>query len=142
MGKKIDDYYYSYFRTKVGIVADLGTLQRINKLIGSGMVRELAFTGEPLNAERALNCSFVNNVYPDKSTLLNEARNLAKQINSNSPLVVQGTKHIINFSEEHSIDEGLAYVALWNCSFLKSDDLTEAMMSYMQKRPPKFRNKL
>ena len=126
----------------MGIVADLGTLQRINKLIGSGIVRELAFTSDDLTSSRALQCNFVNHVYNDKEIMLTEARNLAIKINSNSPLVVQGTKHIINFSEEHSIDEGLLHVALWNTSFLQSDDLIEAVMSYLQKRHPVFKNRL
>jgi len=70
------------------------------------------------------------------------AQKMAVTIASNSPLIVQATKHIMNYAEEHSIDDGLDYVKLWNSAFLKSDDLTEAFMAFMEKRKPVFKNKL
>ena len=123
-------------------MADLGTLQRMSKLVGSGISRELALSSEPMNAERALQVQFINRMYDDKDALLAGARQLARSINANSPLVVQGTKLIINFSEEHTLDEGLLHVALWNSAFLHSDDLIEAVSAHLQKRTPLFRNRL
>jgi enoyl-CoA hydratase/carnithine racemase len=67
---------------------------------------------------------------------------MASTIASHSPLVVQGTKKVLNYSDEHSLEDGLEYVALWNTSFLRSEDLTEAVTSFISKQPPKFRNKL
>jgi len=126
----------------MAIVADLGTLQRISRIVGTGIARELAFTSNPINAQRALSCGLVNNVFPDKEKLLEGARQMAQTIASNSPLVVQGTKQVLNYSEDHSIADSLEYVALWNTGFLQSDDLTEAATSFFTKSTPKFRNRL
>jgi len=136
------DATFSVLETKMAIVADLGTLQRLSKIVGSGIAREMAFTAAPLNAQRALNVGFVNHVFGDKEELLTAARKMANEIAGHSPLVVQGTKKVLNFSEEHSLEDGLEYVALWNTSFLQSEDLTEAVTSFMSKQPPKFRNRL
>jgi enoyl-CoA hydratase len=81
-------------------------------------------------------------VYDDVDSLVAGARQLASSIARNSPIVVQGTKAVLRYSEEHSLDDGKQFVAVWNAAFLRSDDLTEAMMAFMQKRPPKFRNRL
>ncbi len=133
------DATFSIQETKIAIVADLGTLQRISRVVGRGIAREMAFTGRRLSAQRALRCGLVNEVYPDKESLLAGARELAKEIAANSPLAVQGTKTVLNYSEEHTIEEGLDFVAQWNASFLHSHDLTEAVTAFLQKRPPVFK---
>lgn len=137
-----EDATFSIAETKMAIVADLGTLQRISRIVGTGIAREMAFTSNPINAQRALSCGLVNNVFQDKEKLLEGARHMAQTIANNSPLVVQGTKQVLNYSEEHSTADSLEYVALWNTSFLQSDDLTEAATSFFTKAPPKFRNRL
>jgi len=134
--------FFSVKETQVGIVADLGTLQRLSKLIGTGFARELAFTSDEMSADRALQCGLVNSVYENRDQMLEAGRSMANRIASLSPLVVQGTKITLNYAEEHSIEDGLFQVALWNTAFLRSDDVGEAVMSFMQKRPPKFRNRL
>lgn len=128
--------------TKLAIVADLGTLQRLPKLIGKGLAREMCLTGEKVDAQRALRYHLVNEVYANKEQLLEKARSLAATIASNSPLVVQATKLVLNYAEEHSIADGLEHIALFNSAFLLSDDLQEALMSFMEKRKPIFRNNL
>jgi enoyl-CoA hydratase len=70
--------------------------------------------------------------------MLEGARELARDIAANSPLAVQGTKTVMNYSDEHGTDEGLEYVAQWNSAFIRSDDLTEAMNAFIEKRDPKF----
>eukprot|EP01097_Dermamoeba_algensis_P005851 TRINITY_DN368_c0_g1_i1.p1 TRINITY_DN368_c0_g1~~TRINITY_DN368_c0_g1_i1.p1 ORF type:complete len:227 (+),score=49.48 TRINITY_DN368_c0_g1_i1:202-882(+) len=137
-----EDAMFAVQETKVGIVADLGTLQRISRAVGSSFAREMAFTGEKINAERALRAGLVSKVYKTKDELLNGAREMAKTIANNSPLVVQGTKLVLNYSDEHTIQEGLDYVALWNSSFIFSEDLTRAVTSFMEKKPPTFRSML
>ncbi|RMF20828.1 MAG: crotonase/enoyl-CoA hydratase family protein [Deltaproteobacteria bacterium] len=132
------DASFSIYETKIAIVADVGTLQRITAIIGKGMAREMAYTGAFVDAERALACGLVNRVYPDREALLAGARELAAEIASNSPLAVQGTKMVLNYSDEHTTDEGLEYVAQWNSSFFRSNDVVEAMSAFMEKRPPKF----
>eukprot|EP01121_Diplochlamys_sp_Union-15-3_P000078 TRINITY_DN1006_c0_g1_i1.p1 TRINITY_DN1006_c0_g1~~TRINITY_DN1006_c0_g1_i1.p1 ORF type:complete len:125 (+),score=29.33 TRINITY_DN1006_c0_g1_i1:140-514(+) len=124
------------------MVADIGTLQRLGRVIGKGIAREMAFTGEPLGSERAYHFGLVNTVYPDKEKLLAGARALAQKIASNSSLVVQGTKLTMNYADEHSVEDSLNQVALWNTAFIKSPDLMEATLAFFEKRKPVFKSKL
>jgi enoyl-CoA hydratase len=133
------DASFAIYETKIAIVADVGTLQRITPIVGKGMAREMAYTGDFLPAERALRCGLVNEVYPDKDALLAAARRIAADIAANSPLAVQGTKAVLNYSDEHSVEEGLEYVAQWNSSFLMSNDVTEAITAFIEKRRPDFK---
>ncbi len=130
---------FSIHETKIAIVADVGTLQRITGVVGKGFAREMAYTGKRITAERALRSGLVNEVYENKDELLAAAREMASDIAANSPLAVQGTKRVLQYSEEHSLEDGLEYVAQWNSSFLRSNDLIEAMQAFMQKRPPVFK---
>lgn len=132
------DATFAIHETKIAIVADVGTLQRITGIVGKGMAREMAYTGKRLTADRALRCGFVNEVYEDKEQLLEGAREMAAEIAANSPLAVQGTKAVLQYSEEHTTQEGLEYVAQWNTSFLQSEDLKEAINAFMEKRKPEF----
>lgn len=136
------DSTYSIRETKLAIVADLGTLQRIQRVVGKGFAREMAFTGSDYDAKTLYQHGFLNHVYESHEECLKAARTMAANIASNSPLVVQGTKYMLNYAEEHTTDDGLMHVALWNSALIKSEDLTEAVMSYMEKRKPKFINKL
>ncbi len=103
------------------------------------MAREMALTGRFIDAERALSCRLVNEVLADKEALLAAARTMADEIAGNSPMAVQGVKAVLNFSDEHSVAEGLEYVAQWNSSFLQSNDVTEAVSAFLEKRQPNFR---
>lgn len=132
------DATFAIQETKLALVADIGTLQRITGIVGKGIARELAYTGKQIDAERAERCGLVNTVYPDQESLLAGARAMAEEIAANSPLAVQGTKQVLQYSEEHSIEEGLEHVAQWNASYLHSQDLKEAMTAFMEKRPPVF----
>ena len=132
------DATFSIHETKIAIVADIGTLQRVTAIVGKGMAREMAFTGKRVTADRALRCGLVNDVFPDQESLLAGAREMAREIAANSPLAVQGTKQVLQYSEKHSIEEGLEYVARWNSSLLHSRDLKEAMTAFMEKREPEF----
>jgi len=136
------DAAFSVRETKLALVADLGTMQRLPKIIGKGLAREMAYTGERMDAQKALRSHLVNDVFADKEKLLEGARALAKTIAGNSPLVVQATKMVINYAEEHSIADGLEQIALFNTAFLQSEDLQEALVSFMEKRRPIFRNNL
>jgi enoyl-CoA hydratase len=133
-----EDAEFSIFETKIAIVADVGTLQRITAIVGKGMAREMAFTGGFFGADRALATGLVNRVYADKDRMLEGARATATEIAANSPLTVQGVKQVLNYSDEHTTDEGLDHVAHWNSSFMRSDDLAEAMQAFAEKRPPRF----
>ena len=134
-----EDASFSIYETKIAIVADVGTLQRITPIVGKGMAREMAYTGKFIAANRALASGLVNAVYPEKEALLAAARAMAEEIAANSPLAVQGAKVVLNYSEQHAIEEGLEHVAQWNSSFLMSNDIVEAIQAFVEKRPPEFK---
>jgi enoyl-CoA hydratase len=132
------DTMFSVRETKIAIVADLGSLQRLPKIINAGHLAELAYTGKDVNAARALEIGLVNAVYDNGAELFAGARALALEIAQNSPLAVQGTKAVLRANDGRSVDEGLEFVARWNTMYLQSNDLREAMMAFMEKRPPVF----
>jgi enoyl-CoA hydratase len=133
-----NDVKFSVRETKVAIVADLGSLQRLPKIISAGHLAELAYTGKDIDAQRALAIGLVNAVYENRDETLAGAQALALEIAQNSPLAVQGTKAVLAANDGRSIDEGLEFVARWNTMYLQSNDLREAMMAFMEKRPPIF----
>jgi len=129
---------FSVRETKIAIVADVGSLQRLPAIIGKGHVAELALTGKDITAERAEAIGLVNHVSADPEALLADALAMADEIAANSPLAVQGTKAVLAACEDRSVPDGLDYVATWNSAFLASDDLAEAMAAFMEKRPANF----
>jgi enoyl-CoA hydratase len=133
------DARFSLREVKVAIVADLGSLQRLPRIIGEGHTRELAFTGKDISAARALQIGLVSEVYESVDLLLEGARSLARAIADNPPLVVQGIKRVMNYCADKSVADGLGYVAVWNSAFLQSADLAEAMMAFRERREPRFK---
>jgi enoyl-CoA hydratase len=133
------DAVFSVRETKIAMVADVGTLQRLPRVIGDGPARELIFTGRDIDARRALAIGLVNEVLPDAASVQAHALELAREIAANSPLAVQGSKQVLGFAARREVDLALDYVAVWNSAFLHSDDLTEAMTAFMQRRAPAFR---
>ncbi|HEY1827424.1 MAG TPA: crotonase/enoyl-CoA hydratase family protein [Acidimicrobiales bacterium] len=132
------DAVFSVREAKVAIVADLGSLQRLPSILNAGHLAELAFTGKDISAERAKEIGLVNDVAADGDGVLKAAYELAGEIAANSPIAVQGTKAVLAANEGKTVAEGLDYVATWNAGMLASNDLTEAMMAFMEKRAPKF----
>ncbi len=130
---------FSVREAKVAIVADMGSLARLPRIIGHGHTRELAFTGRDIDAERALRIGLVNDVYEDEAALLAAARKLAREIADNPAVVVQGIKQVLDFGEATTVAEANRFVAVWNAAFLASTDLGEAFQAFMERRPPKFR---
>ena len=132
------DAVFSVREAKMAIVADLGSLQRLPAIIGAGHVAELAFTGKDISAERAKEIGLVNDLAADADGVHKAAHALALEIAANSPIAVQGTKAVLAANEGRTVAEGLDYVATWNAGMLASDDLTEAVTAFMEKRAPKF----
>ena len=132
------DAKFSVRETKVAIVADLGSLQRLPRIINAGHLAELAYTGKDIDARRALAIGLVSDVFDSRDDLLDGARALALEIAQNSPLAVQGTKAVLAQNDRRAIDDGLEFVARWNTMYLQSNDLREAMTAFMEKRPPIF----
>src|SRR5450631_727118 len=132
------DAVFSVREAKVAIVADLGSLQRLPAIIGAGHLAELAFTGKDIDAARAKEIGLVNEVAADAGAVQAAAAELAGEIAANSPIAVQGTKSVLAANDGRTVAEGLDYVATWNAGMLASDDLVEAMMAFMERRPPNF----
>ena len=128
------DVAFSVFETRIAIVADVGTLQRLTPIVGKGMAREMAFTGANVGADRALRTGLVNDVFDDADALLAGARALADSIAANSPIAVQGTKRVMDYSDAHGVEAGLEFVAHWNTARLQSNDLAEALTAFLEKR--------
>jgi enoyl-CoA hydratase len=133
-----DDARFSIRETRMAMVADLGTLQRIRDIVPEGHVAELVYTGKDIPAGRAAEIGLVNRVLDDREMLQDAAREMAEQIASNSPLAVEGAKHVLRASRDQSVEEGLDYVALWNTAFLPSEDLSEAVHAFVEGRDPSF----
>ena len=134
------DAFFCIQEVNIGMAADIGTLQRLPRVIPEGKVRELAYTGRRMPADEALETGLVNKVYESQEDLVSGLKEMAAVIASKSPLAVYGTKAILNFSRDHTIAEGLEYNALWSGAMLPQEDMAEAMMSNMEKRDPEFKD--
>lgn len=132
------DAQFSIKEIDMGMAADVGTLQRMPRLIGDGMLRELAYTGRIVDADEALRIGLVNRVFPDQQTLLQGVTDLARQIAQKSPLAVRGTKEMIRYMRDHRVDDGLEYIATWNAAMLQAPDLKVAMAAHLSKQKPDF----
>lgn len=132
------DAKFSVREVKVGMVADLGSLQRLPLIVGEGHARELALTGKNVDAAHALRIGLVNSVHETAEATLRAAREIAEEIARNSPLVVRGIKGVMNERTRASVEAGLRHVAKHNAAFLPSRDLGEAFAAFAEKRAPKF----
>lgn len=133
-----EDAQFSIKEIDIGMAADVGTLQRLPRIIGDGMLRELAYTGRNFGAEEARSIGLVNRIYSDKDALLEGVLDIARDIASKSPIAIAGTKEMISYMRDHRIDDGLEYVATWNAAMLQSTDLRVAMAAHMSKQKPEF----
>ncbi len=132
------DAKFSVREVKVAMVADIGSLQRLPRIIGEGHTRELAFTGKNIDAARALRIGLVNDTFETHDDLFSGAQSLAMEIAENSPLVVNGIKRVMNACDGKSIADGLHLVAQHNAACLPSTDLAEALAAFAEKRPARF----
>jgi enoyl-CoA hydratase len=128
------DAYFSIREIDIGMTADVGTLQRLPKIIPDGVVRELAYTGRDMGAQEARDVGFVNQVFEDKETMMREVTRIARDIASKSPLAVRGSKEMLLYSRDHSVAEGLNYIATWNAGMLSQADLQAGVQAQMEKK--------
>ncbi len=134
------DSIFSIRETKIGIVADVGTLQRLPKVVTAGHVAELAYTGKDIDAARAEKIGLVNDVYEDFDSTYQAAFDMATEIANNAPLAVRGTKFVLSQSENLTTEQSLLLNGIWTMiTTLNSNDLKEAMSAFMEKRPPTFK---
>ena len=130
-----DDAFFVIKEIDLALTADVGTLQRLPHLIGHGQANELALTGRKLGAAEAANMGLVNRVFETSQELLAEVRALAAQIAAKSPLAVRGTKEMLLYSRDHSVEDGLNYVATWNGAMLHVEEITKAAMAKGERVP-------
>ncbi len=133
-----EDAYFTIKEIDLGMVADMGTLQRLPKIIAPGMAAEMAYTGRKIFGEEAKDIGLVNHYYDSRETLIDEVLKIAGTIASKSPLSVRGTKEMLRYTRDHSVDDALNYMSTWNAAMFLSDDLTEAFKATMEKRTPHF----
>lgn len=132
------DCFFTIQEINIGIVADVGTLQRIPHLLPQGIVRELAYTGRRFGAAEAARYGFVNAIASTHAEAITAGEVLAREIASKSPVAMMGTKAVLNRGRDQTIEAGLDYVGVWNAAFLAGDDFVEAMTAQMQKRAATF----
>ncbi|KAE8294920.1 Delta(3,5)-Delta(2,4)-dienoyl-CoA isomerase, mitochondrial [Larimichthys crocea] len=122
----------------IGLAADVGTLQRLPKVIGSrSLVNELALTARKMFADEARSSGLVSRVFADKEAMMAGALEMAGEIAARSPVAVQGTKINLIYSRDHSVTEGLDYMATWNMSMLQTQDVMKSAQAAMEKKSPK-----
>lgn len=134
------DAWFSIKEIDIGMTADVGTLQRLPKLIGEGMARELAYTARKVDAAEAKDIRLVNRVFETPEALREGVRAIAAEIAAKAPLAVRGVKEMITYARDHSVADGLNYIATWNAAMLMSADLQAAMMAGMSKTTPVFKD--
>jgi enoyl-CoA hydratase len=132
------DAQFAVQETRIAMVADLGALTWLPRILGRGLAREMAFTGAPVGAERALAAGLVNAVFADREALLAGARALAADIARNAPFVVGAVKQLMDAGEAAAEAAELDRVALWNASFFFSADLEEAHRAGAERREPRW----
>ena len=121
------DSFFGIEEIHIGMAADVGTLQRLPKLIPPGIVRELAYTGRRFTAEEAHGWGLCNTLVEDRAALLDAAMELARDIAAKSPLAIAGIKQAANYARDHSVAEGLEQIATWNAGMLRPEDLNAAL---------------
>ncbi len=132
------DAYFSVKETQLGMTADLGTLQRLPRLIPMGLAKELAYTGRDLTSAQALQAGFVNNVYDDRDALMEGVTQIAQDIASQSPMAVAGTKKMINYAADHSVADSLNFMATWQAGMFQMEDVQTAMQARQNKQTPQY----
>jgi len=134
------DAFFIIEEINVGLAADIGTLQRLPKIIPAGIAREWAMMGEKVSADRAKEVGLVSSLHDNQEGMLESAFEIAEKLASKTPLAMWVTKEVLNYSRDHSVKEGLDNVNLWNAATLHKEDVMTTMMSRMQKKKPEYKN--
>ncbi len=133
------DGQFGVRETRIGLVADVGTLQRLPKIVGAGHVAELAYTGKDIDAARAEKIGLLNDVYDSFDSAYDAGMAMANSIAANPPMAVRGTKFILQQSEDLTTEQSLLLNGLFTLmTSLKSNDMQESMHAFMEKRPPNY----
>jgi enoyl-CoA hydratase len=132
------DAFFCIQEINIGMTADVGTFPRLPHILPQGLVRELAYTGRRLQADEARTAGLVNNVYDDHEALLAGVMDVAEEIAARSPLAVWGSKEMLNYARDHTIADGLDYIATWQTGMFQPSDMAEAFTAKREKREANF----
>ena len=132
------DAFFCIQEINIGITADVGTLQRLPKIIPEGIARELAYTGDRMPAQRALEVGLVNQVFDDHDALVQGTLEIAARIATHSPLAIWGTKEAINYSRDHSVADSLRHIAGWQSGMFVGTDMAEEFVAKAEGRAARF----
>ena len=132
------DAFFCVQEINIGMTADVGTLQRLPKLIPEGVARELAYTGDRMPAARAKEVGLVNEVFGDHESLVAGVLEIAGRIATKSPLAVWGTKEVVNFARDHSVADSLRYMAGWQSGMFQPADMLESFTAKSEGRDGNF----
>ena len=128
-----EDAFFSIREIDIGMTADVGTLQRLPRIIPDGVVRELAYTGRNMGAREAREVGFINRVFESREVMLREVTAIAHEIAGKSPLAVRGSKEMLLYARDHSVAEGLNYIATWNSGMISQADIAAGVQAQMNK---------
>ena len=132
------DAFFTVQEIQIGMMADLGVLQRLMKIVPQGVAREMAYTGERVSAERALQIGLVNAVLPDAQAALDHAMTLARQITAKSPLAIAGSKLALNHARDHGTAASLQQMTLLQSAIFDTDEMALAIRAWKSKEPAAF----
>ena len=133
------DAFFVIQEINLAMTADVGTFPRLCHLLPQGVVRELAYSGRRLMAQRALELGFVNELFDSQEQMLAHVTKLAEEIASKSPLAVHGSRVMINYARDHTIADGLDYIATRQAGMYNpAVDMMESFAAKSEKREPKY----
>lgn len=132
------DAFFTVQEIHIGMMADLGVLQRLAKIVPPGVAREMAYTGDRVGAERALGIGLVNAVLPDADAALARAMQLAESIAAKSPLAVAGSKLALNHARDHGTAASLAQMTLLQSAIFDTDEMAVAIKAWKEKQTAVF----
>ncbi|KAI9027816.1 ClpP/crotonase-like domain-containing protein [Hyaloraphidium curvatum] len=134
-----EDARFSVKEVDIGIAADSGGLQRISKISGSdSFVREIVFTARFFSAAEAERHGFVSRILKDKAACVAAAVETAKLIAEKSPVATLGSKHIMNWSRDRTVRDGLHYTNVWSAIFQQTEDMGKAALANAKKTTAEF----
>ena len=132
------DAFFTVQEIHIGMMADVGVLQRLVKIVPQGVAREMAYTGERMSAQRALAVGLVNAVLPDAETLLAHAMQLARSIAAKSPLAIAGSKLALNHARDHGTASALQQMTLLQSAIFDTAEMATAIDAWKKKTVAEF----
>lgn len=132
------DAFFCIQEINIGMVADVGTLQRLPKLMPMAVVKELAYTGRRLSADKALQYGLVNEVLADAAAALAAAMKTAAEIASKPPVAIWGTKQALHYARDHSVDDALKQMGWLQSGIWSNPHVKEAITAFQKKQAASF----